>query len=418
MQRLGSLLLIMSGISLGAYTFLPPPRDTELSLRDMTRISAAPDRSEEIAGVSADGDTITGSTLPRQGLTPARVPRDAAAAKPVTNWTAVVTAAPSQHGRITSSKPGDEATRLQLTRDLQSELKRVGCYGGEITGAWTPSTRRAMSAFMDRVNASLPMEEPDYILLTLVQGHKSVACGETCPSGQSSGVNGRCLPNSVLAARATKPATRVVAARQETPPVSDTRGQTGSVRQVQPEKPTWRAQLQRVAAADRGDAAADSPVESGAQAGRERLPWQTDELSDRRGDAAAPVAKRARPAGMMAVGAPKVMPAAEPDAVAPRATSTRRNIALYAEEIEPQVSAAPVLRPDTISPQDVRPKKATRKAKRKSNRALARKAPSPANGRPGKKPKLYYYAGNGGRRGMPRPGSPAYNMLQAMGGIF
>jgi peptidoglycan hydrolase-like protein with peptidoglycan-binding domain len=49
---------------------------------------------------------------------------------------------------------------------LQSELKRVGCYGGVINGVWTGSTRQAMKAFMDRVNATLPTDLPDTILLT------------------------------------------------------------------------------------------------------------------------------------------------------------------------------------------------------------------------------------------------------------
>jgi len=44
-----------------------------------------------------------------------------------------------------------------LTRQLQSELKRAGCYDGEISGVWTPRTREAMKAFTTRVNATLPV---------------------------------------------------------------------------------------------------------------------------------------------------------------------------------------------------------------------------------------------------------------------
>ena len=66
-----------------------------------------------------------------------------------------------------------------LARQLQSELKRVGCYDGEISGAWTPRTREAMKAFTTRVNATLPVDKPDHILLALVQGHRGVACAPT-----------------------------------------------------------------------------------------------------------------------------------------------------------------------------------------------------------------------------------------------
>ena len=63
-----------------------------------------------------------------------------------------------------------------LTRQLQSELRRAGCYDGEISGVWTPRTREAMKAFTTRVNATLPVDKPDQILLALVQGHQAVAC--------------------------------------------------------------------------------------------------------------------------------------------------------------------------------------------------------------------------------------------------
>ena len=67
------------------------------------------------------------------------------------------------------------ADRLQfkdgdvLTKELQRQLRRVGCYGGEINGAWTQSTRRAMQIFTNRVNAALPVERPDHILLAMLQ---------------------------------------------------------------------------------------------------------------------------------------------------------------------------------------------------------------------------------------------------------
>ncbi len=71
----------------------------------------------------------------------------------------------------------DPNDRVALARALQRELKRVGCYSGEITGAWTTSTRMAMRAFTERVNATLPIDKPDPVLLSLVQGHQQ---GDVC----------------------------------------------------------------------------------------------------------------------------------------------------------------------------------------------------------------------------------------------
>jgi len=101
-----------------------------------------------------------------------------------------------------SAIPGDP---VSLARELQRELRRVGCYDGEINGSWTPSSRRAMKAFTDRVNASLPTERPDYILLRLVQSSPERVCGVGCPPGQSMSGNGRCLPDAVLAQIAKRP---------------------------------------------------------------------------------------------------------------------------------------------------------------------------------------------------------------------
>jgi hypothetical protein len=80
---------------------------------------------------------------------------------------------PSQKAIAT---PGDRAS---LARELQRELKRVGCYGGEINGVWTTSSRMAMKAFTDQVNATLPIDNPDYILLSLVQQRQDTVCGTT-----------------------------------------------------------------------------------------------------------------------------------------------------------------------------------------------------------------------------------------------
>ena len=89
--------------------------------------------------------------------------------------------------------------RDAIGRQLQKELKRVGCYAGELNGVWTTSTRRAMQAFIDRVNAVLPIDQPDGILLALVQGHPGKVCGAPCPAGQGLSRDTQCVPNAILA---------------------------------------------------------------------------------------------------------------------------------------------------------------------------------------------------------------------------
>jgi hypothetical protein len=98
--------------------------------------------------------------------------------------------------------PGD---RVTIARELQRELRRVGCYDGEINGVWTPATRKASKTFTERINAALPNDEPDLILLRLAQDQQDKVCGAACPAGQAFASDGRCVPTAVLGARRAPP---------------------------------------------------------------------------------------------------------------------------------------------------------------------------------------------------------------------
>ena len=63
-----------------------------------------------------------------------------------------------------------------VTRAVQAGLKRAGCYVGPVNGRWSASTRNAMAEFTTRVNAQLPVEKPDPVLLALVETHSDVSC--------------------------------------------------------------------------------------------------------------------------------------------------------------------------------------------------------------------------------------------------
>ena len=89
--------------------------------------------------------------------------------------------------------------------------------------SYTPRTRRSMNAFIDRVNAKLPVDQPDYILLAMLQSHQHNACRPTCPNGQGRADDGRCLPNAIIAQAQKKEASSIAQPRPVTiavpPPV-------------------------------------------------------------------------------------------------------------------------------------------------------------------------------------------------------
>jgi hypothetical protein len=94
--------------------------------------------------------------------------------------------------------PRDPRARYELVVEIQRELRRVGCYGGRLDGSWKNGLKTAMKEFTDRVNATLPLDQPDYIQLTLIQSQRDEVCG-ACPAGQSLAASGRCVGHPVMA---------------------------------------------------------------------------------------------------------------------------------------------------------------------------------------------------------------------------
>lgn len=201
MSRTGAFLLIAAGSVSGLYVFGFPPSDTATDLADITRISAAPDRNYVQPSALR---TFAPASPAFNAVRP--VHRDTAGVSPPKpgTWTTVVISGQTVLSPVKSARATDAQTREQLARDIQQELKRAGCYDGAITGTWNGSSRRAMSAFLDRANAVLPFKDPDYVLLALVQNHREISCSAACESGQVMQEGGRCVPEAIVAQAAKR----------------------------------------------------------------------------------------------------------------------------------------------------------------------------------------------------------------------
>ncbi len=89
----------------------------------------------------------------------------------------------------------------QLARDIQRHLKRVGCYSGDISGDWSVPTRRAMKSYLDDVNASLPVDQPQIVLLALLESQALPACGASCGPNALRAGDGRCRSTPAAVSR-------------------------------------------------------------------------------------------------------------------------------------------------------------------------------------------------------------------------
>ena len=284
MHHIGATLLMVFGTTIGSYLYLLPPIDEESTLAEVTRISAAPDRT------------------PRPTLIAAHTPTLPVAETTVTKtahpWTAVVTENPLASMPMKSAKPGDATTRFELTRDIQRELKRAGCYGGEIHGYWSAATKRALLVFMERVNASLPLDEPDYVLLATVEGNKNASCSDDCTATETRNDAGRCVPRAVHA-QATRARSKAQATTETRLAQADLASEQAQPRRIAVETAIPPQGKSAVAAAKRENG---GRTKVAATAPGDELPWLTNSAKDPAKTAASP--KVIRPSGMMAMGGP------------------------------------------------------------------------------------------------------------------
>ncbi len=306
-------IVLCLGMALGMV--VPTDRDAAPSFAVASHNSVAAKRGTQALDrdVVLDIGQILNVEPAVAGATQARQITAAIEAKP-SAWSTVVTVDPSATatGRIRSAKPGDWQARTELARDLQKALTRAGCYGGEISGSWTQSTRRAMAAFIAKVNASLPVAEPDYILLTLVQSHPTTVCGSSCGRNEVTSDDGRCVPHAIMAqsektrARHHAAGTAIIrpddAARVGAAPIFAAPVVAPPV-VFAPAYPARVAAMQPTAVPN---ARLDAAIADG-----EKLPWRADNrraeaTAERPSVGARTYPARTRPDGMMSVGAPQV----------------------------------------------------------------------------------------------------------------
>lgn len=241
MRILGGFVLL-AGIGVALFVYLPAPVDSGTSLDHLQRVAASraarlpPKKFTPVSRLSSFSPSIALTMPARRGTrlaklvaapAPAPAPTPVAADAP-SGWQTVVAvaapaAAPAPQPQPTTLAPNDPEARYKLVLDIQQQLKRVGCYWGRLDGSWGIGTKDAMKEFTDRVNAALPLDEPDYVQLTLIQSHGEKTCG-ACPAGQSLSASGRCVGLPITAQANRNNAPQVAATQKEVLPWKATSG--------------------------------------------------------------------------------------------------------------------------------------------------------------------------------------------------
>jgi hypothetical protein len=229
MGKLSGTVLILAGVSMAAYTLsaqqgpgtkaamtadnatpaktAPVPAKTPAATAPSapaaapTASSAGPGASGPPRPKSAAASPAT-STLPATSVSPPAAPQKLRAG--VLAPVKVAEAPPRLPVGETAATAGPPLDGPALTREIQRQLKRIGCYQGEVSGVWSASVRHAVKAVADHVNASLPIDQPDSVLLAMVESQEPGTCS-SCPNGQDRAADGRCLPAALVAKAGKQP---------------------------------------------------------------------------------------------------------------------------------------------------------------------------------------------------------------------
>lgn len=233
MRSLFGLFLLAAGLSIGAYSYFPDAMEDHVRLGQLSRIITPVSSSKNASAQGQLRSFSPSSPLFAQsstdavehGVTPTRndgPPTVLARQDLVRPAAGIAVTSPASLIETGTTYAIHSSPHARFTRivEVQEELKRVGCYDGYLDGDWGPASKRAMQAFVRKVNASLPIEEPNEILLALLKAHPSNTCAEGCDPGQMENANGQCVPNAVFAASTPNNTTNLVApprlARQAT----------------------------------------------------------------------------------------------------------------------------------------------------------------------------------------------------------
>lgn len=132
--------------------------------------------------------------------------------------TVIASATPSAKPEAAAPATAAGPAPGEVTRMLQTELKRVGCYSGAVNGEWNSASRRALEQFNKSASTKLDGKVASLSSVEAVREKQARVCpltcakgfkaeGEqcvaiTCPSGQVVGSSGSCeTPKAKTATR-------------------------------------------------------------------------------------------------------------------------------------------------------------------------------------------------------------------------
>lgn len=117
---------------------------------------------------------------------------DASKAPAESKSVVAVLPAPDQAKREIEIRPAPSGEVRAITRNLQSELRRVGCDPGTVDGTWSEKSREALALFNQHAGTKLDTDSATVAALDMVKVQRGRICPLTCGAGQEER-GGRCV---------------------------------------------------------------------------------------------------------------------------------------------------------------------------------------------------------------------------------
>jgi hypothetical protein len=122
----------------------------------------------------------------------------------------------AEAAQLTRPPPTPQLDSAEITRSMQLELKRVGCFDGAVNGEFGSTTRAALANFAKLAALTLPQQDPSPDALKAIRGFDKRVCPLVCQAGER--VEGeRCIRIVCPAGKVLEDGTCVAKADTEPP---------------------------------------------------------------------------------------------------------------------------------------------------------------------------------------------------------
>jgi hypothetical protein len=140
----------------------------------------------------------------RKAVEEARLAREAAKAAEERRVAALKAAEEARaRARMASAPPPADGLAPEasaLARQLQTELRRVGCDPGDADGTWGPKARGALQQFASATKLSLTIDTPTEAALSALKEKSGRVCALTCGPGERES-GGKCVARRPVASK-------------------------------------------------------------------------------------------------------------------------------------------------------------------------------------------------------------------------